>query len=147
MTESAANLACPYCQLSAAGHAEAVGGWIEVGDHYLVQHGEPESSGAGAVKIVARRHFVDFADMTEFEATAFGSLVSRLDRAIRQATAAERVHLVSTRDRVAHFHAWLYPRPASSPLRGTAFLAAPQESSRTAAEAASAAIRAALVSG
>jgi diadenosine tetraphosphate (Ap4A) HIT family hydrolase len=89
-------------------------------------------------------HFVDFADMTEAEANAFGSLVSRLDRALRETTDAERVHLVSTRDRVPHFHAWLYPRPASSLLRGTTFLAAPQKSSPAATETAAAAIRAAL---
>jgi diadenosine tetraphosphate (Ap4A) HIT family hydrolase len=82
----------------------------------------------------------------EAEAEAFGSLLSRLDRALRETTDAERVHLVSTRDRVPHFHAWLYPRPASSPLRGTTFLAAPQHSSRAQAKAAAAAVRDALTS-
>lgn len=143
----APELDCPYCQLQAPGQSAPVGGWIAEEDHYLVQHGEPASSAPGAVKIVARRHFVDFADMTEAEANAFGSLVSRLDRALRETTDAERVHLVSTRDRVPHFHAWLYPRPASSRLRGTTFLAAPQESSRAAAESAAAAIRGALNGG
>lgn len=138
---------CPYCQLQAPGYTAPVGGWIAEEHHYLVQHGEPESSAPGAVKIVARRHFVDFADMTEAEANAFGSLVSRLDRALRETTDAERVHLVSTRDRIPHFHAWLYPRPASSQLRGTTFLAAPQKSSRAATETAAAAIRAALNRG
>ncbi len=85
--------------------------------------------------------------MIEAEAEAFGRLVSRLDRALRATTDAERAHLVSTRDGVPHFHAWLYPRSASSPLRGTAFLAAPQHSSGADAETAAAAIRHALTSG
>jgi diadenosine tetraphosphate (Ap4A) HIT family hydrolase len=144
MTALAPESECPYCQFQTPGHAVPVGGWIAEEHHYLVQHGEPESSAPGAVKIVARRHFVDFAEMTEDEANAFGSLVSRLDRALRETTDAERVHLVSTRDRVPHFHAWLYPRPASSQLRGTTFLAAPQKSSRAATELAAAAIRAVL---
>jgi diadenosine tetraphosphate (Ap4A) HIT family hydrolase len=115
--------------------------------HYLVRHGEPESSAAGALQIISHRHFVDFADMTEAEAAAFGTLVAKLDRAVRATTDAERVHLVSTRDRVPHFHAWLYPRAASNPLRGTTFLAAPQSSSPAEAEAAAAAIRDTLAAG
>jgi diadenosine tetraphosphate (Ap4A) HIT family hydrolase len=144
MIEHAASPGCPYCLLQALGHPEPLGGWIAREEHYLVQHGEPDSSAPGAVQIVASRHFVDFADMTEAEAEAFGSLVSRLDRALRATTDAERVHLVSTRDRVPHFHAWLYPRSASSPLRGTTFLAAPQSGSQADAEAAAAAVRDAL---
>jgi diadenosine tetraphosphate (Ap4A) HIT family hydrolase len=144
--ESVADPACPYCQLQAPDHPEPVGGWIVADEYYRVQHGEPESSSPGAVKIVSRRHFIDFADMSQAEADAFGRLVSRLDRALRETTDAERVHLVSTRDRIPHFHAWLYPRANSSPLRGTAFLAAPQQGSLREAEAAAQAIRAALAS-
>lgn len=55
-----------------------------------------------------------------------------------------RVHLVSTRDRVPHFHAWLYPRYATDALRGTAFLNAPQASSRDSAAEASERLKSAL---
>ena len=79
----------------------------------------------GALKITSRRHFTDFAEMTSLQATSFGPLLTRLDTALWEVTGAERVHLVSTRDRVRHFHAWLHPRPASHPLRGTEFLTAP----------------------
>jgi diadenosine tetraphosphate (Ap4A) HIT family hydrolase len=143
---SVADSGCPYCRLQAPGHPQPLGGWITADAHYRVQHGEPESSSPGAVKIISRRHFIDFADMTQAEAHAFGGLVSRLDRALRETTDAERVHLVSTRDRIPHFHAWLYPRAESSPLRGTTFLAAPQQGSQQEAEAAAQAIRAALAS-
>jgi diadenosine tetraphosphate (Ap4A) HIT family hydrolase len=143
---SVAEPGCPYCRLQAPGHPEPVGGWIAADEYYVVQHGEPESSSPGAVKIISRRHFIDFADMSQAEAHTFGSLVSRLDRALRETTDAERVHLVSTRDRIPHFHAWLYPRAESSPLRGTTFLAAPQQGSQPEAEAAAQAVRAALAS-
>jgi diadenosine tetraphosphate (Ap4A) HIT family hydrolase len=146
VTEGVADPDCPYCRLQTPGHREPVGGWIAVDEHSRVQHGEPESSSPGAVKIISRRHFIDFADMSRAEAHAFGALVSRLDRALRQTTDAERVHLVSTRDRISHFHAWLYPRAESSPLRGTAFLAAAQQGSQQEAEAAAQAIRASLAS-
>lgn len=55
-------------------------------------------------------------------------LLTRLDAALRAVTNAERVHLVSTRDRVEHFHVWLYSRSVEHPLRGTEFLNAPQSS-------------------
>jgi diadenosine tetraphosphate (Ap4A) HIT family hydrolase len=145
--ESQIDSGCPYCRLQAPDQPAPVGGWIAADDYYRVQHGEPESSFPGAVKIISRRHFIDFADMSQAEAHAFGSLVSRLDRALRETTDAERVHLVSTRDRIRHFHAWLYPRAESSPLRGTAFLAAPQHGTQQDAEAAAQAIRVALAAG
>lgn len=122
MTE---NHDCPYCHLDDAGR-EPAGGWIHRDAHWLVNQGPSETTMAGGLKITSRRHFTDFAEMTGPEAASFGPLLTRFDAAMRDATGAERVHLVSTRDRVQHFHAWLYPRQASCPLRGTEFLNAPQ---------------------
>jgi diadenosine tetraphosphate (Ap4A) HIT family hydrolase len=115
---------CPYCDL----RSEPVGGWIYRDERWLVQHGPAGATIAGGLQIISVRHFIDFAEMNDLEASSLGPLIARLDTALRATTNPERVHLVSTRDRVGHFHAWLYPRPASHPLRGTAFLAAPQSS-------------------
>ncbi|MEV4807736.1 hypothetical protein AB0K18_47745 [Nonomuraea sp. NPDC049421] len=131
---------CPYCTLIDAAK-EPLGGWVHRDAFWLVHHGPAENSRSGTMKIISRRHFVDFADMSAEEAASFGPLLARLDRALRATTDAERVHLVSTRDRVQHFHAWLYPRPAAHPLRGTDFLAAPQDSDPDVAEAAARAVR------
>jgi diadenosine tetraphosphate (Ap4A) HIT family hydrolase len=124
---------CPYCHLDEA-DPEPAGGWIYRDARWLVSQGPPETTMTGALKITSRRHFTDFAEMTSPEAASFGPLLTRLDTALREATGAERVHLVSTRDRIQHFHAWLYPRPASHPLRGTEFLNAPQHSDPADAE-------------
>ncbi len=118
---------CAYCGIADLENPSPAGGWIHRDDDWLVQHGPPETTMAGGVKIVSRRHFTDFAEMTTSEAASFGLLLRGLDTAIRSVTDAERVHLVSTRDRVPHFHAWLYPRMATEPRRGTDFLAAPQQ--------------------
>jgi diadenosine tetraphosphate (Ap4A) HIT family hydrolase len=134
------NSDCPYC-LPEHGDQEPIGGWVHRDEHWLVAQGPAGTTVPGALKITSRRHFIDFAEMTPPEAASFGPLLTRLDAALRQATDAERVHLVSTRDRVQHFHAWLYPRPASHPLRGTAFLNAPQHSDPADAERAAHAIR------
>ncbi|MFE3794468.1 hypothetical protein KHQ06_31835 [Nocardia tengchongensis] len=117
---------CAYCVLARDDAAEPFGGWIHPDEHWLVAPGEPATTMPGALRITSRRHYVDFADMAAAEAATFGPLLSALDRALRATTDAERVHLVSTRDRVPHFHAWLYPRPATHPLRGTEFLNARQ---------------------
>ncbi|MDF5755053.1 hypothetical protein [Spongiactinospora sp. TRM90649] len=132
--------ACPYCQLEEAGR-DPIGGWVHRDEHWLVGQGPAETTMPGAMKITSRRHFVDFAEMTPDESASFGTLLTRLDAALRATTDAERVHLVSTRDRVQHFHAWLYPRAASHALRGTAFLDAPQHGDPADAARAAVAVR------
>lgn len=128
---------CPYCEPL----TEPVGGWVYRDARWLVRHGPPSTTMPGGLQIISTRHFNDFAEMTDQEAASFGGLLVRLDAALRATTDAERVHLVSTRDRVPHFHAWLYPRPASHPLRGTEFLAAAQSSQEIDVERAAAALR------
>jgi diadenosine tetraphosphate (Ap4A) HIT family hydrolase len=113
-------------------------------ESWSVGHGPAAVTRAGGLKVVSKRHFVDFHEMTPEESTSFGALLSRLDGAIRTVTAAERVHLISTRDRVQHFHAWLYPRYVEDQLRGADFLAAPQSATDSQVEAAVAALRGAL---
>jgi diadenosine tetraphosphate (Ap4A) HIT family hydrolase len=96
----------------------------------------------GTLRTGSRRHFTDFADMTGAEAAPFGHLLSVLYRAVRQVTGAERIHLLATMDYQPHFDAWLYPRAAADPRRGTAFLHHGMEC--TQAEAAAAGIGTAL---
>jgi diadenosine tetraphosphate (Ap4A) HIT family hydrolase len=128
---------CPYCELA----KPALGGWVHADEHWLVNHGPADTTMPGALRITSRRHFIDFAEMTPAEAGTFGLLLVRLDTALRAVANAERVHLVSTRDRVPHFHAWLYPRPATHPLRRTEFLNAPQRSDPAEAEKTACAVR------
>lgn len=133
---------CTYCQQIEDSDQGRISDQIHRDGHWLVRHGPTDAARPGTLKIIACcRHYTDFAEMTAAEAASFGPLVSRLDVALRAATDAERVHLLSTRDRVLHFHVWLYPRPADSPLRGTDFLGAPQHSSPAAAQVAAQAIR------
>jgi diadenosine tetraphosphate (Ap4A) HIT family hydrolase len=119
---------CVYCVEVDSEAPEPVGGVVLADEQWFVAAGDPASTIAGALRITSRRHFIHFADMTAHEVTGFGTLLARLDAALRTVTDAERVHLVSTRDRFEHFHAWLYPRSADHPLRGTEFLNAPQSS-------------------
>ena len=81
------------------------------------------------------------------EGASLAPTLSRLYPAIRRGTGAERVYLLSTMGRVAHFHAWLVPWPAGSALRGPEYLAAARSCSVADAIAASDRIRAALAAG
>lgn len=119
---------CAYCAVGDSEASEPFGGVVAADQQWLVTVGDPASTIAGALRITSRRHFIHFAEMTAAEVTGFAALLARLDAALRAVTDAERVHLVSTRDRFEHFHAWLYPRSADHPLRGTEFLNAPQRS-------------------
>jgi diadenosine tetraphosphate (Ap4A) HIT family hydrolase len=130
-----------YCAAVDSTAPEPLGDIVASDQQWFVAAGDPASTIAGALRITSRRHFIHFADMTPHEMTGFAALLTRLDAALRTVTDAERVHLVSTRDRFEHFHAWLYPRSADHPLRGTDFLHAPQSSDPAEALAVANAVR------
>jgi hypothetical protein len=135
---------CYYCAKHQTGVDPPPGGWLVEDSDWLVGHGPAHMSRPGTLRIESRRHFTDFADMTDNEAVSFGRLLSALYRVILPVTGAERVHLLATMDYQPHFHAWLYPRAASDPRRGTAFLDHGMECAQAEAKAAAAAIRSAL---
>ena len=132
---------CYYCAKHQTGEDPPPGGWLVTGQDWLVGHGPAHMSRPGTLRIESRRHFTDFADMTDAEAASFGMLLARLYRAVRPVTGAERIHLLATMDYQPHFHAWLYPRAADDPRRGTAFLHHGFECTPAEAQAAAAAIR------
>ena len=106
---------------------------------WLVGHGPANMCLAGSLRIESRRHFIDFAEMTDSEAASFGRLLTVLYRAVRSGTGAERIHLLATMDYQPHFHVWLHPRAVAERLRGTAFLN--QKMSCSVAEAAAVSVR------
>lgn len=135
---------CYYCERQGNGADPPPGGWLIADGEWLVGHGPAHMSLPGTLRIESRRHFTDFAEMTGAEAASFGPLLRLLYRAVREATGAERVHLLATMDYQPHFHAWLYPRAAAEPRRGTAFLHHGFECSQANAETAAAALAATL---
>lgn len=94
---------CAYCAAVSSEAPEPFGGVVTADERWFVVAGDPASTIAGALRITSRRHFIHFADMTAAEVSGFAALLVRLDAALRAVTDAERVHLVSTRDRFEHF--------------------------------------------
>ncbi len=138
---------CYYCRRQRTGEDPPPGGWLIDGQDWRVGHGPAHMALPGTLRVESRRHFTDFAAMTGHEASSFGQLLALLYPAIRQVTGAERIHLLATMDFQPHFHAWLYPRAAAEPLRGTAFLHRGMECGQADAEAAAAGIAARLAPG
>ena len=119
------------------------GGYIVEGEHFLAEHAPLQESSAGTVILEARRHVLDWGDMTPAELAEFGSVAHRLVPAIKTATGVQRVYLLAVMERAPHFHLWLVPKQDETGLRGVAYLAQqpPLTASFSAAEAASRAIR------
>jgi diadenosine tetraphosphate (Ap4A) HIT family hydrolase len=119
------------------------GGYVVGGDHFLVEHAPLQESSAGTVIVEARRHFLDFGEMTPTESGELGSVLRRLVPAVKAATGVERVYYLAVMERAAHFHLWLVPKKNIGELRGADYLAQhpPLTSSFSDAEAMSRRIR------
>jgi diadenosine tetraphosphate (Ap4A) HIT family hydrolase len=92
-------------------------GYIVEGEHFLVEHAPLKSSSAGTVIVEARRHLLDFGDMTPAESAELGPLLHRLVPAVKAATGVERVYFLALMERAAHFHLWLVPKKNEGELR------------------------------
>jgi diadenosine tetraphosphate (Ap4A) HIT family hydrolase len=93
--------------------------------------------------VEARRHLLDFGEMTPAELAEFGSTLHRLVPAVKAATGVQRVYFLALMERAPHFHLWLVPKKNEGELRGVAYLAQqpPLTTSYSAAEAMSRKIR------
>ena len=80
-------------------------------DEHWTLHPPVRGSLPGAVWLASRVHVDSFADLPEAEASSFGPIVARVERAILTLGGIGRVHLYRWGDGGAHFHVWFIPRP------------------------------------
>jgi diadenosine tetraphosphate (Ap4A) HIT family hydrolase len=73
--------------------------------------------------VEARRHLLDFGEMTAAELAEFGSVAHRLVPAVKAATGVRRVCLLAVMERAPHFHPWFVPKKDEGELRGVDYLA------------------------
>jgi diadenosine tetraphosphate (Ap4A) HIT family hydrolase len=99
------------------------GGYIVEDEHFLAEHAPLQESSAGTVILEARRHLLDFGDMTPAELAEVGSVLHRLIPAIKAATGVQRVYYLAVMERAPHFHLWLVPKKDEGDLRGVDYLA------------------------
>ena len=113
------------------------GGYIVEGEHFVVEHAPIQESSAGTVIFEARRHLLDFGEMSPDELAEFSSVIYRLVPAVKAATEVQRVYYLALMERAPHFHLWLVPKKDEGELRGVAYMAQqpPLTTSYSAAEA------------
>jgi diadenosine tetraphosphate (Ap4A) HIT family hydrolase len=99
------------------------GGYIVEGEHFLAEHAPLQESSAGTVIVEARRHLLDFGDMTPDESAELGPVLHRLIPAIKAATGVQRVYYLAVMEHAPHFHLWLVPKKNEGQLLGAAYLA------------------------
>src|SRR5271155_4252357 len=99
------------------------GGYVVEGEHFLAEHAPLQESSAGTVILEARRHLLDFGEMTPAELAEVGSILNRLVPAGQAAPGVQRVYFLAVMEHAPHFHLWLVPKKDEGELRGVAYLA------------------------
>jgi diadenosine tetraphosphate (Ap4A) HIT family hydrolase len=99
------------------------GGYVVESEHFLVEHAPLQESSAGTVIVEARRHLLDFGEMTPTESAELGSILHRLVPTMKNCDRGPARVLPGVMERAPHFHLWLVPKKNDGELRGTAYLA------------------------
>lgn len=99
------------------------GGYIYEDGHWMVCHAPAKLGPLGTLFIESRRHFLDYAEMTDTEAASLGNVLKWVYKALREHSQAERVYQLSTMEGQPHYHCWLVPRRREVAERGLKFLA------------------------
>jgi diadenosine tetraphosphate (Ap4A) HIT family hydrolase len=99
------------------------GGYIHEDDHWMVCHAPVKSGPLGTLFIESRRHFLNYADMTNEEAVLLGGVLKKTYAALQLHLDPERIYQLSTMEGVPHFHCWIVPRGKDVAERGLKFLA------------------------
>lgn len=113
---------CFICHKHNGKEAAPPGGYIYEDEHWMICHSQPHMGPLGTLFIESKRHFLDYAEMTDEESTSFGNIMQKIYQALKLHTEAERVYQVTLMDRVPHFHSWLIPHRKDDPEKGMKFL-------------------------
>jgi diadenosine tetraphosphate (Ap4A) HIT family hydrolase len=104
-------------------HEYPPAGYFYEDENWLAYHAPVESATLGQLFLIAKRHYLDFTDMTSDEAASFGIVLRSLYAAMKQVTQAERIYAQVMLEGISHFHVWLVPRRKDDIVRGRDFIA------------------------
>ncbi|MEI4804256.1 MULTISPECIES: HIT family protein [unclassified Bacillus (in: firmicutes)] len=107
---------CFICQKH-EGNISVPGGVIYEDDFVYVGHvyWEEEETYLGYLMIDTKRHTPGLAELSEKEAQAFGLIVSRVSRALKECEGAEHIYAFVSGNGVPHMHMHLIPRYPNTP--------------------------------
>jgi len=114
---------CFICRKHNGGETAPPGGYIYEDEHWMVCHALGKMGPLGTLFIESKRHFLDYAEMTDEESASLGNVMGKIYRALRMHTEAERIYQVTLIDGVPHFHSWFVPHRKDDPDKGIKFLA------------------------
>lgn len=110
----------------------------------MVCHAPGKLGPLGTLFIESRRHFLDYAEMTEEESASLGDVMKKIYGALKLHAGAERVYQVTLMEGVPHFHSWLVPHRKDYPEKGMKFLMRDDSCSEEDASALAAMLRQAM---
>ena len=114
---------CFICRKHNGQEAVPPGRYIYEDEHWMVCHAPPELGPLGTLFIESKRHFLDYAEMTDEESASLGAVMRKIYYALKLHTPSERVYQVTLIDGVPHFHSWLVPHRKEDTEKGMKFLA------------------------
>ena len=114
---------CFLCRKHNGEEAAPPGGYIYQDKHWMVCHAPGKLGPLGTLFIESKRHFLDYAEMTDEESALLGPVMQKIYQALKYHTGAERVYHVTLMEGVPHFHSWLVPHRKDDPEKGMKFLA------------------------
>lgn len=94
------------------------GGYIHENNYWMVCHAPINMGPLGTLMLEAKRHYLDYADMTDAEAESYGIILRKIYQAVHELVDAERIYHVVTLEGEPHLHAWFLPRGRDVPERG-----------------------------
>ncbi|HEU0292120.1 MAG TPA: hypothetical protein VFR47_05255 [Anaerolineales bacterium] len=114
---------CFICRKHNGREATPPGGYIYEDEYWMVCHAPAKLGPLGTLFIESKRHFLDYAEMTDEESASLGNVLKKTYHALRANTDAERIYQLSTMEGQPHYHCWILPRAKDIPERGLKFLA------------------------
>ena len=109
---------CFICRKHNGQEVAPPGGYIYSDEHWMVCHAPAKLGPLGTLIIEAKRHYLDYADMTTEEAESYGMILKKVYQAVHAHVDAERIYHVVTLEGEPHLHAWFLPRGKDIPERG-----------------------------
>jgi diadenosine tetraphosphate (Ap4A) HIT family hydrolase len=113
---------CFICRKHKGQEATPPGGYIYEDEHWMVCHAPGKLGPLGTLFIESKRHFLDYAAMTEEESASLGIVMRKIYQALRLHTDAERIYQFTSIEGIPHFHSWLVPRSKNVSEHGLKFL-------------------------
>lgn len=114
---------CFICRKHNGLEASPPGGYIYEDEHWKVCHAPGKLGPLGTLFIESKRHFLDYAEMTNEESVSLGNVMKKIYSVLRMHTDAERIYQVTLMEGVPHFHSWFVPRGKDVAERSLKFLA------------------------